>query len=89
MDVAALHARVEQVVDGAETGGEDVLAGQQHGCIEEGVLEAGVAVEELLAQESGVVHVSEEAHVKGVVRQVGEYDGLHVGDGGGDGGGGG
>jgi hypothetical protein len=75
--IVTLHAAGAQVVDGTPTCGEHVSAGEQDIGVEEGILEGGIGVEQLLAEEGGVVHVGEEEDVQGVLRQMWEMDRLH------------
>lgn len=77
MNVSALLPAVEGVVDRSETCGENVRSGEQDLGIEEGVFEGCVSLQELLAQECGILDVGEEDDSQGVVQEMGQCDGLH------------
>ena len=47
--------------------------------VEKGVLKVGIALQELLTQESGVLDVPKEDEVQRVVLQMRKDDGLHGG----------
>lgn len=68
VDVGRAQPAVEQDGQGLVGGGEEVAARDDGGGVDEGVLEVGVAGEQLRLQERGVGHVLEEGHV-GAVRR--------------------
>lgn len=82
MDVSALHAVIEHVGDCPEARRQGMTTREDDGGVEKGVLEVGVALQELLTQESGVLDVPKEDEVQRVVLQMRKDDGLHGGGGG-------
>ena len=77
MHIPTLHPVVHHVIDSTENRSQHLGGREEHGGIQEGILEVRITVEKLLAEEGGIGDIFEEANVERVLREMGKDDSLH------------